>query len=232
LADLLPAEYHQLLRVPGIQRLQLDVLSSDDALALVGQRLGVPRVSETVSALIYERAEGNPFFIEELTSALRDAGLILVTDGVCQLAPGVDLSALTFPDTVQGVIASRIDQLTPPQQLTLKVASVIGRVFAFHVLHDIYPVQETKAQLATSLDTLQRVDLTPLYAPEPDLAYLFKHVITQEVAYNLLLFAQRRELHCAVAEWYERTYTGDLAPFYPLLAHHWSKAEVESKTVE
>jgi tetratricopeptide (TPR) repeat protein len=70
-----------------------------------------------------------------------------------------------------------------------------------------------------------------LDTPEPDLAYLFKHVVTQEVAYSLLLYAQRRQLHRAVAEWYERTHAEDLASLYPLLAYHWGRAEEPTKTL-
>src|SRR5205823_1388672 len=62
--------------------------------------------------------------------------------------------------------------------------------------------------------------------PEPDLAYVFKHIVTQDVAYNLMLFAQRRELHQSVAMWYEGTLGADLSTYYPLLAYHWSMAEV------
>jgi tetratricopeptide (TPR) repeat protein len=81
------------------------------------------------------------------------------------------------------------------------------------------------------VDTLERLDLTPLYAPEPDLSYIFKHVITQEVAYNLMLFEQHQQLHRTTAEWYERAYADELSPFYLLLAHHWSKV-VESGGTE
>jgi len=133
---------------------------------------------------------------------------------------------------VQGVITGRIDRLAPPQQLTLKVASVIGRVFAFRTLSDIHPVEADRPKLADYLNTLEKLDITPLDAPEPDLTYIFKHIITREVAYNLMLFAQRRQLHRAVAEWYERSYAADLSPFYPLLAHHWSSAEEASKTLD
>src|SRR6185369_6580725 len=64
-----------------------------------------------------------------------------------------------------------------------------------------------------------------------DLSYVFKDAITQEVAYNLMLFSQRRELHRAVAEWYEQTYGDDLSHYYPLLAHHWSKVDERAKTI-
>jgi hypothetical protein len=130
------------------------------------------------------------------------------------------------------VITSRIDRLPPAQQLTLKVASVIGRIFAFRLLHHIHPIEADKPQLHDYLDALDRLDITTVEAPEPDLAYIFKHIITQEVAYQLLVFSQRRQLHHAVAAWYERAHAADLSAFYPLLAHHWSKAEVADKALE
>ncbi|MGH2593828.1 MAG: adenylate/guanylate cyclase domain-containing protein, partial [Anaerolineae bacterium] len=231
--DPLPVEYSQLLRAPGTQQLRLGPLPVDDALTLVCRRLGVAALPDPVRTLILEKAEGHPFFSEELAYALRDAGLILIDDGTCRVAPGAgDLSALNVPNTVQGVITGRIDRLAPPQQLTLKVASVIGRVFAFRTLSDIHPVEVDRPKLADYLKTLEKLDITSLDAPEPDLTYIFKHIITREVAYNLMLFAQRRQLHRAVAEWYERSYAADLSPFYPLLAHHWSSAEEASKTLD
>ena len=125
LVEPLPEEYRRLRQDPAAERLRLEPLSAQDTLALVCDRLGVRRLPEPVAALIEERAQGNPFFSEELAYALRDAGLIRITDGVCTIAPGAgDLSAVSFPDTVQGVVAARIDRLPPGQELTLKVASV------------------------------------------------------------------------------------------------------------
>jgi tetratricopeptide (TPR) repeat protein len=188
-------------------------------------RLGVTALEPAVAGLIRDKAEGHPFFSEELAYALRDAGLVVVVDGVCQVTPGTgDLGALNFPDTLEEVIVSRVDRLTASQQLALKVASVIGRLFTYRTLRDVHPIEVHASQLADDLNALHRLDITLLQSSEPDLAYLFKHVITQEVAYNLMLFAQRRQLHRAVAEWYERTYADDPSPYYPLLAHHWSNA--------
>src|SRR5579859_105139 len=129
--------------------------------------------------LIRKKAEGHPFFSEELAYALRDAGLITVADGKCDIAgEAKDFHNLNLPDTVEGVIASRIDRLTPSEQLTLKVASVIGRVFAYQILRGIHPLESDKPQLKRHLDTLHHLDITPLDTPEPDLAYIFKHIIT------------------------------------------------------
>ena len=228
-----PPGYTELRQLPATLHLSLETLSREDTMSLVTQRLGVVTLPEAVANLIHERAEGNPFFSEELAYALRDTGLIQIEDGVCRVAPDAgDLAMLALPDTLHGVITSRIDRLPPAHQLTLKVASVIGRIFAFRTLRDIHPLQADRGRLAAELATLERLDMTPLHTPEPDLNYIFKHVITREVSYNLMLFAQRRELHRAVAEWYERTYAEDITPFYPLLVHHWSKAEVPAKTLE
>ncbi len=233
MSEPLPAEYRQFLAAPERVYLQLAALPPAAILSIVCSRLGVSELPEAVAVLIRERAEGHPFFSEELAYALRDTGLIRIEDGVCQIAPEVeDLGSLNFPDTVQGVIASRIDRLTPQQQLALKVASVIGRVFAFRILRAAHPIEADIPHLAGYLDRLERLDITPLETPAPDLAYIFKHIITQEVAYNLMLFAQRQQLHRAVAEWLEKTYVDDLAPYYPLLAHHWQKAEVTSKAID
>nr|MBA3534051.1 AAA family ATPase [Ardenticatenales bacterium] len=230
-----PNDYARLLRAQDTQLVRLTSLTAEETTALVCQRLGVRELPTTVAGLITERAEGNPFFSVELAYALRDGGFLLVDEasGTSQLAPhAATLQDLRLPDTVQGVVTSRIDRLPPPQQLLLKVASVIGRVFPFRLLRDIHPVEADRVGLATHLASLEHLELTSLESPEPELAYIFKHIITQEVAYNLMLFAQRRQLHRAIAEWYEERHADDLSSFYPLLVHHWSKAEVIGKTME
>ena len=232
LAEQPPPDYRRLRDGPTTDRLPLQPLDPGDTLTLVCSRLGVPNLPERVAGLIEDRAQGNPFFSEELASALRDTGLIRIADGRCTIAPGAgDLSAVSFPDTVQGVVAGRIDRLPPGQELTLKVASVVGRLFAFRILRDIHPIETDRSSLPEQLEDLQRHDFTLLDTPDPDLAYLFKHVVTQEVAYSLLLYGQRRQLHRAVAEWYERSQADDLSLLYPLLAHHWAGADEPLKTI-
>jgi class 3 adenylate cyclase/tetratricopeptide (TPR) repeat protein len=228
-----PDEYRQVLSLPGVHHLVLSNIAPEDIEPLICQRLGITEAPPPMLSLIQEKAEGNPFFTEELAYALRDSGLVLIADGEAHLAPEAgDLRLFNFPDTVQGVITSRIDRLAPAEQLTLKVASVIGRVFAFRTLQDVHPIEADKPRLADHLQTLEHLDLTPLDTPEPDLSYIFKHIITQEVAYNLMLFAQRQTLHQAVAEFYERAFADDLSPFYPILAHHWDKAGERLKTID
>jgi class 3 adenylate cyclase/tetratricopeptide (TPR) repeat protein len=227
-----PVEYRQLLDLPVTCHLRLEPLPADDALALVRQRLGVDSLPQPVADLIRTKAEGHPLLSEELAYALLDAGVIVVAEGRCRLARSPDdLRDLSFPDSVQGAITTRLDRLAPDEQLTLKVASVIGRVFSARLLRDIYPIESARPQLAGTLSTLERLDLIAPVSPEPNPAYAFKHTITREAAYNLMLFEQRRELHRAVAEWYERTHP-DLSSHFPLLAQHWSKAGGTEKALE
>ncbi len=213
--------------------LHLGRLSTDDAITLVKERTGATRITEPVAAIIRQRAEGNPLFIEQLTYAMRDAGQIVVDSGQVGVAPGVgDLETSITPDTVQRVITSRLDQLPPGEAMTAKVASVIGQRFALRTLTEIYPLPTDRSTLLGHLDTLSRLDLvvpTPL-AAEP--TYEFGHVITQEVAYNLMLASQSRELHRSLAEWYERTYAADLSPYHVFLAFHWRKAGVPSRAID
>ena len=226
-----PAVYNEIAAAPGTRRITLDTLSQDDIEALVSRRLGVESLPPEIASLSHDKAEGHPFFSEELAFALRDAGLLRVSDGVARLSLGADLAALDFPTTIQGVITSRIDRLSASQQLTVKVASVIGRIFALRVLTGIYPVREAETQLRADLERLERLDITPEEVPEPNLAYIFKHIVTQEVVYSLMTTTQRRQLHRNTAEWYENA-EGDQSRNYALLGHHWRLAGEAGKAID
>lgn len=219
-------DYLALLGHPSTARFALDTMTQAEMRALVCQRLGVVRMPDEVADLIFAKAEGNPFFSEEIAYALRDANLIKLEGGQCWLAPEVgDLRALRLPDTVQGMVTSRVDRLSPAQQMALKVGSVLGHIFALGILRDLYPVAEDRQELPALLDPLVERDLLRALAVVAERQWSFKHNITQEAVYNLMLYAQRRELHHKAAGWIEARYAHDLAPHYPLLAHHWTRAE-------
>lgn len=143
----------------------------------------LPMLIERVTA----RAQGNPFFAEELLNYMHDRGI----------DPGnvTALVTLELPASLHSLILSRIDQLTPQQQFVLKVASVIGRVFRFAYLHGYYPALGEPKALKGDLDILAHLDLTPLDHPEPELTYLYKHIVTRDVAYESLAYATRAALH-------------------------------------
>lgn len=234
-----------LARMEETEHLPLASMAPEETLALAAAKLGIidDGLPETVAELIQERAGGNPFFAEELAYTLRDNGLITLKteDGHtrCFVSGDLERVAQRLPDTIQGIVLSRIDRLPPEEQLTLKVAAVIGRTFGYTALYDTLGehMELSHRLLRLYLDDLAQLDLTPLEAPEPELTYIFKHIITQEVAYETLLFSQRRQLHRTVASWYERNYgdspagqPGDglespLAPYFPLLVYHWHQAE-------
>ena len=227
-----PLEYDEILAAPGTLKMTLDSLAPEEAIALACRRLGIKELPPSIAQLIGEKAGGNPFFTEELAYALRDAGHIIVKLGQCELAPGVNVNAISMPDTVEGVVNERIDRLTPEQQLSLKVASVVGRTFLARTLSYVHPVDAEKSKIIEHLSALRVVDLTALESHASEQLYIFKHIITQQVAYNLMLFAQRRDLHRRIAEWYEIEQAADLAPVYPTLAHHYTKAEDSAKAID
>jgi predicted ATPase/class 3 adenylate cyclase len=228
----LAPEYAQLLADPDTVLIELAPLATEDAVELACDRLGVVTLADAVADVIVDRAGGNPLFVEEIAHALRDARLIDVVDGVCLVAAGADLRELAMPDTVEGVIANRMDGLEPRVDLTLKVASVVGRTFSAELLHDVYPVSIGAPQLDGCLDTLVRRDLTLLQQTPPATSYAFRHVLIRDVAYGRMLFGQRRELHRAIAEWHEQRSADNLAPVYSTLAHHFTQAGLVDKACD
>jgi class 3 adenylate cyclase/tetratricopeptide (TPR) repeat protein len=223
-----PVDFANLARAAGEHHLRLDALTGDETRQLIQQRLGVSEVPPRLASFIEQRVAGNPFFCEELLQAMRDSGVVHVRNGACTVG---NLDAVDLPTTVEGVIISRLDRLTAGEQLSLKVASVIGRVFRERMVKDTHPVETERGVVHDHLERLTTVDLTVLEAPEPDLAYMFKHVITRDVTYESMPLSQRQPMHHAVATWYEHTYADDLTPYSALLAYHWARAVVPDKTV-
>jgi len=225
LPDPVPLQYKQILDSEDTHLIKLDAMMLDDVEALVCQRLGVKSIPPMIGRLIREKSEGHPFFAEELAYALRESGILVIENQECRLASRfINFEDLSLPDTLQSAITNRIDSLDPAQQLTLKVASVIGRIFAFRVLQAIHPIESDRPALHDYMENLTRLSLTMVESETPDLAYIFKHAVTQEVAYNLMLFSQRRQLHQAVAEWIEESNKDNIESFYSLLAYHWAQA--------
>lgn len=203
----------------------------DDAAleALLCAQLGADRLDGEVLALIGGRAEGNPFFARELAYSLREGGLLGVEQGLCRLQTAAARTA-EVPATVQGVVLSRIDRRPEAQQLTLKVASVIGRVFTLPPLNCIHPLAAAGEQLQGQLQSLSQASLTES-DPAPEPTWRFHHAVTREVAYGLLTYSQRRELHHKAAAFYEAPEIAATANA-ALLAHHWEQAGDRTKTLQ
>ena len=170
------------------------------------------------------RAQGNPFYIEELLNYLNDRGL--------DPREPNPLAQVALPDSLYSLILGRIDHLTEDQKTAIKVASVIGRLFQVAMLSGVYPPFADREGFAGDLDILAEMELTVLEAPDPELAYLFKHVLTQEVAYETISFATRSMLHDQIGQYIEADSLDRVDQQLDVLAHHFDRSENLAKRRE
>jgi class 3 adenylate cyclase/tetratricopeptide (TPR) repeat protein len=203
--------------------LTLTDLPAEDALQLARVRLGMDELPPALTTLLLRgESRVNPFFVEEIINTLIDRDLLVAKgDGAGYRLVG-DLNAVDMPESVQALVMSRIDRLDERSKLAVKVASVIGRTFKEEMLRAIFPVPIAAEALHASLTRLNGLDLTPVDKPAPEWEYIFKHIITQEVAYESLLYAHRRELHCNIGAYLERIHADYLEEYYELLAYHYA----------
>jgi len=200
----------------------LSPLSDEAAAELVGHLLDVDGLSDEMRAEILARAEGNPFFLEEILRQLIDERRIVREDGRWRATAA--LRQFELPDTVQGVLAARIDLLRPREKRTLQQASVVGRIFwrgaVAALLDDDREVDPDLRRLEER--ELVAARLSSSMVGEEELA--FSHILTRDVAYESLPRRERPRAHARVARWIEDT-TGDRQREYSaLLAHHYAEA--------
>lgn len=218
----------RITRLPHTTEITLTELAQTEAAELIALKqvhLGMAaELPDAVVEQIVARTNGNPFYIEEFLNYLHDRGL----------APqdAAAFARLDLPPNLSSLILSRIDQLSERQQATLKVASVIGRLFRAAWLWGVYPELGEPEQVRFDLDLLDRMELTVLDQPEPDSIYLFKHILTHGVAYETLPYATRAWLHGQLGAFIEQTYPQTLDQFVDLLAFHYDHSPNEAKRRE
>ena len=213
------------LAAAGARRIRLGELSDEDQERLVLARLGAERLTEELSAQVRGRARGHPFFCLELAQALRDDGLIEVVEGTCHIVPSGNSSNLPMPDSVQGTVMRRIDRLDPESQVTLKVASAAGLRFPTLLVSEIHPTARgEQVTVARHLALHDRVGLLLPDQVDEREGYAFRHGIIRDVAYESMLYAQRRQLHREIALWNEAASASNKSRVYALLAYHWEVA--------
>ena len=229
-------EWHERLATtaPGdLFTVALAPLDEEESSMLVDSLLEVENLPESAKRLILEKADGNPFFLEELLRSLLDAGLVVVRDG--RAVATERIAELRVPDTVQGVAAARIDALAPLDKESLQDASVIGRAFQRPVLAELWERSSAASAgsgsepLGGSLEELCRRELV---RERSDVDYLFKHAVTRDVAYSSLLRARRRALHEIAAQVIEELYPDRLDELSATLARHWRAAGVHDRALE
>lgn len=233
LGEQITEEISAILETPDLERMRLEPLGDDAVDTLLASVLGIDEIPEAMARRVREKAEGNPFFTREIALSLRERGSVrpagVVAGAIDSRTEPMDLA---LPDTVQGIVTSRVDRLPPVPQLALKVASVIGRSFEINLLRDVHPTELEPAALEDALHLLIELELVQIERQRGDRElYAFRQSITRDVTYSHLTFAQRRALHIAIAEWYEHTAGAPVSQHYAVLAHHWEHAEVTDKTV-
>jgi class 3 adenylate cyclase/tetratricopeptide (TPR) repeat protein len=203
--------------------LVLDPLTSDDSLVLVDALFAGPEVPAAMRSRILARAEGNPFFLEEIIRKLMDEGILVWSPtGVRAQAVAGDFD---IPDTVQGTLAARIDLLSTQDKRVLQRAAVVGRVFWTGSLASLLEV--SAEEIDSSLERLRERDLVYLRLSSTlagEREYMFKHILTRDVAYESLPRRDRSAAHTEVARWIEATAGKRKSEFTELLAHHYSAA--------
>jgi len=173
----------------------LQPLSKDNSRELVANLLEVDDLPQKVRTMIMDKAEGNPFYVEEVIRSLLDSGLVIRKDGHWQTTE--EIENISVPDTLSAVITTRLDQLDEDSRQVAQTASVIGRQFPFEILETVH---HAKDPLDRTLTDLQRRELIREKSRIPERLYMFKHTLTQETVYSSLLLKKRRELHKSVAE--------------------------------
>jgi predicted ATPase/class 3 adenylate cyclase len=207
-----------------VTEIRLQPLTRVEVGELVRAQLGAEDVDDALETLLLDTCKGNPFFTLEVMKGLVQRGALDVREGRAVLAGD---GALQVPDSIQAAITTRIDGLSADQQLTLKVASVVGSSFETAILARVHPTGRSLEAILGDVDALHARDLI---LPAETGVHTFNHALTREVAYGLMMGEQRRDLHRSVAQCYEED-EEDRDALYPILAHHWLRAENAEKAV-
>ncbi len=207
--------------LPHFLQIALDELDDAEAAQLIRSKLAqiLGADAEPPAALVElvtARAQGNPFYMEELLSFIRSQGVDLRNESA--------LARLQLPESLHSLVLSRIDMLGEAPRRTVKVASVVGRVFRASALPGVYPELGGLDEVLGHLRALGTLDIVNI-DQEGDQTYLFKHIVTQEVAYESMPFAFRSMLHERVGDYIETVEADAIDRNLDLLAHHYGHSE-------
>jgi predicted ATPase len=208
-------------------QLRLDALDQENSSAMLATLLGEGMKLNPLKRMIVERTEGNPFFIEEMVRALFDEGA-LVRNGVVKVTRS--LSQLRLPPTVQGILASRIDRLSSERKRLLQTLAVMGREAPLGLIKHVASAEN--GQLERMLRDLQAGEFIYEQPASADIEYVFKHALTQEVAYKSLLTERRKLLHERTAQALESVFADNLDDHLSELARHYSCSDNVGSAIE
>jgi len=222
-----PAYAHSLGERTYYSRLALGQLRPEESVVMAEGVLQVATLPQQLQQLITSKAEGNPFYVEEVTKSLVESGVLRKTNGSYSVERA--LEQIRVPDTIQEVILSRIDRLERQAKEAIQLASVIGREFTVRLLNRISHIEAKMDELLAELKSLELIYEKAYF---PELSYMFKHALTHDVAYSTLLVERRRALHRVVAAAIEELYADRLPEHYEALAHHYYQGQQWQKALD
>ena len=205
----------------------LTPLSEASSLLMAEQILSTAAVPAVLQAIILRKAEGNPFFVEEVIRVLIERGALMQTEAGWVATPLSE--TVSVPDTVRGVLMARLDALPDETKWIAQQSSVIGRVFLYRVLLQI---AEHNPSVEADLTHLAREELILERTRSPETEFVFKHALTQEVAYQSMLTPRRRDLHRKVGEALSVLFAERLGEVRGIIGDHFFKAEAWASAVD
>jgi transcriptional regulator with AAA-type ATPase domain/tetratricopeptide (TPR) repeat protein len=211
-------------------RLTMSRLSQAETAAIAGALLGVPALSPELQRLLYAKTDGNPFFVEEVARSLFESSLLERRGDTIGLAHPME--TIDVPDTIQDVILARLERLDSRAREMLHVAAVIGREFSRRVLEQVIAENGSEDSLDDCVHALLAAELIQKGRVWPEVAYVFRHAVTQEVAYQDQREAQRQALHARIGRAMELVYAEGLSEHFGVLAYHFTRAQQWTKSLE
>ncbi|MBW2280920.1 MAG: AAA family ATPase [Deltaproteobacteria bacterium] len=208
------------MQVPWYRQLPLRPLGPEAIRELLADLIGNAETLDALAGAIHERTAGNPFFAEEVVRNLVESGHLQGERGAYRLVTPVD--RLEVPESVQTLLAARIDKLPEEEKRLLQTAAVLGREFDEPILTAV--CERDSAELAPMLQRLRAADLIYEEALYPVVEYAFKHPLTHEVALHSLLRERRSSIHEKAAKAIEASRLENLDEAAALIAHHWEEA--------
>ena len=207
--------------------LHLGELTPQQSRQLVDALLTIEEATLPVKALILEKSQGNPFFLEEMLRSLLDAGMIYQAGKVWRVREGIETDIV--PESVQSIILSRVDLLDPELKQVLQSAAVIGRLFQQQILTRILPAE---VDLEHALWLLEDHALIYQERIMPEEEYAFKQILTQKTVYHMIPRQRRTLLHRQVAQAMEQHYHGRLDRHFERIAYHYDRSDDLDKAVD
>ena len=223
-----PEYSHQWNSKTFYTQLRLDPLGKESADEMLSALVGDGKDLVPLKRVIIERTEGNPFFMEETVQVLLDEGSLVRDGSITRLTR--PLGALKIPPTVQGILAARIDRLSAESKDLLQALAVIGREFSLSLIRAVVPKSDD--ELSRMLNDLQLGEFIYEQPAVGDIEYIFKHALTQEVAYKSVLVERRKLLHERIGSAMEASFAQSIDDYLSQLAYHYGRSANVRKALE